>query len=276
VGGHYYLEFQGLDTVCSITLNGREIGSTDNQFVKYIFSVAVIAGKNTLELYFKDPVKWALQKSRDYPYPVPDGYAVEQNGEKNRNFIRKEQCSFSWDWGPCCLPIGVWKDLRLINISKSVYVTDWTVDIWSQDASFIVDVNFWTIMHGIESYCISAEISELDQSWNVTCERDQAHLRLVIPKGKVSLWYPNGYGEQKLYTLSVVLKENSFDQINVCAKLSKKIGFRTAELKQEKYDDGRPGASFFFCVNNVDIFAKGTNWIPADAFESRVSEASIR
>jgi beta-mannosidase len=173
------------------------------------------------------------------------------------------------------LPIGVWKDLKLVNISKSLYVTEWTVDIWSQDACFIVDVNFWMIIDGIESFNISLEISELDQSCNIICDRDRARLRLVIPKGKVNLWYPNGYGEQKLYSLSVELKENRFDQTNVLAKLSKKIGFRKAELVQEKYDD-RPGASFFFRVNDIDIFAKGSNWIPVDAFESRVSEASIR
>lgn len=97
--GNYYLELQGVDSICTISLNGKEIGSTDNQFIKYIISITVATGENTLELHFKDPVEWALKRSLDYPYEVPDGFAVEQNGEKNRNFIRKEQCSFSWDWG---------------------------------------------------------------------------------------------------------------------------------------------------------------------------------
>ena len=25
-----------------------------------------------------------------------------------RNFVRKEQCDFGWDWGPCFVPAGIW------------------------------------------------------------------------------------------------------------------------------------------------------------------------
>ena len=35
------------------------------------------------------------------------------------------------------------------------------------------------------------------------------------------------------------------------------------------------GKSFYFKVNKVPIFVKGSNWIPADAFESRVSRESL-
>ena len=51
-------------------------------------------------------------------------------------------------------------------------------------------------------------------------------------------------------------------------RLSVRVGFRTVELKQEPLPGGR---SYFFAVNGVPIPVKGSNWIPADAFESRVS-----
>ena len=275
VDGKYFLEFQGLDTICNIILNGKEIGITDNQFVKYMLSVSVITGENRLELYFKNPVEWAYRKSMDYPYPVPDGFAIEQNGVKNRNFIRKEQCSFSWDWGPCCLPIGIWKDLKLISISKSVYLTDWTVDITLRDSNFVLDVNIWVVSHGMTSYYVSLEIKELDQSCKLLCSGDKANLKMIIPMDKVEFWYPAGYGKQRLYSIHAVLLKDSPDTIAL-GKFEKKVGFRTAKLVQEKYQDGRPGASFFFRVNGIDTFAKGTNWIPADAFESRVTPSKIR
>jgi beta-mannosidase len=34
---------------------------------------------------------------------------------------------------------------------------------------------------------------------------------------------------------------------------------------------GQQGATFYFSVNGVPIFAKGANWIPADSFENRVT-----
>ena len=45
---------------------------------------------------------------------------------------------------------------------------------------------------------------------------------------------------------------------------------------QEPYEDGRFGESFYFRVNGVPIWAKGSNWIPADSFESRVTPDVIR
>ena len=31
----------------------------------------------------------------------------------------------------------------------------------------------------------------------------------------------------------------------------------------------------FFRVNNVDVFAKGANWIPADSFQTRITPQRI-
>ena len=50
--------------------------------------------------------------------------------------------------------------------------------------------------------------------------------------------------------------------------MSVRVGFRTVELVQNPLPGGR---SYFFKVTGVPIPVKGSNWIPADAFESRVS-----
>ncbi|MBZ5640759.1 MAG: ABC transporter permease, partial [Acidobacteriia bacterium] len=47
-----------------------------------------------------------------------------------------------------------------------------------------------------------------------------------------------------------------------------KIGLRTVELRQQADSWGK---SFEFVVNGRPIFAKGTNWIPADSFPSRMT-----
>lgn len=53
------------------------------------------------------------------------------------------------------------------------------------------------------------------------------------------------------------------------------IGFRRCELIQEPYGSV-VGTSFYFRVNNVDVFAGGSCWIPADSFLSRISSQRYR
>eukprot|EP00041_Stephanoeca_diplocostata_P022641 m.542306 g.542306 ORF g.542306 m.542306 type:complete len:1018 (+) comp22116_c1_seq1:202-3255(+) len=102
-------------------------------------------------------------------------------------------------------------------------------------------------------------------------------------------WYPNGHGEQPLHIVSAKFVPSSAGapsphdspapfvvpyplQDNVIkgatGALSVRTGFRTVELVQEPLPGGK---SYFFRINGIPIPVKGSNWIPADAFESRVS-----
>lgn len=55
--------------------------------------------------------------------------------------------------------------------------------------------------------------------------------------------------------------------------ISRRFGFRTTKLLQPKL---KKGNAFFFAINDVPIFLKGANWIPADSFESRVTPDVIK
>jgi len=85
------------------------------------------------------------------------------------------------------------------------------------------------------------------------------------------LRWPAGYGSQTLYDLNVTMKALNGEEVSS----SRRIGFRTTELIQEPYDD-QDGSSFYFKINGQAIFCKGTNWIPADCFESRVTDGILK
>ena len=131
----------GIDTVATMSWNGNIIGKSRNQFTRHVFPVAFQEESNSLQIEFTSPSVYADAQAAAYPYSVPDGFAPEQYGERNRNFIRKEQCSFSWDWGPCMLPMGIWKDIYLYPISRdSAWISDVTVDISKEGSEFIMNV----------------------------------------------------------------------------------------------------------------------------------------
>jgi beta-mannosidase len=50
------------------------------------------------------------------------------------------------------------------------------------------------------------------------------------------------------------------------------MGLRTLELRRQPDEWGE---SFTFVVNGVPIFAKGSNWIPADSFPTRISDEHL-
>jgi beta-mannosidase len=87
----------------------------------------------------------------------------------------------------------------------------------------------------------------------------------------LGLWYPRGYGQQTLYVLKATLT-SAEDPEPVAAK-SRLTGFRRCELVQEPDEYGK---SFYFRINNIDVFAGGSCWIPADSFLPRIGDGGYR
>jgi beta-mannosidase len=89
-----------------------------------------------------------------------------------------------------------------------------------------------------------------------------AELVLVI-RGPV-LWWPAGQGAQVLHELVVT---------GSGARAVRRIGLRDMRLVSKPDAAGR---SFGMQVNGRAVFAKGANWIPADALVSRIDVKAVR
>ena len=68
------VQFEGLDTVASVSLNGAHLGDANSAFVRWRFGVprgALVAGTNTLTVAIAATLQYARAQAIAYPYPVP-------------------------------------------------------------------------------------------------------------------------------------------------------------------------------------------------------------
>ncbi len=248
------LVFDGLDTLATVTLNGMVVGRTENMFCGYRFAVGPLLklGENSLEIVFANTLDYLCQHEAWQP-------VKERNDPVGgRSRIRKEQCQYSWDWGPRFVTCGVWRPVRLEATSgnrlasvrvQQTHAADGSVtialhpDLARADANARYRVSF---RHDdVETVSLSAPAPAAALNW-----------RIAEP----ALWWPAGQGEQPLYELRVELLDAHGASADTW---SRRIGLRTIELVREK---DPAGESFFFRVNGRAIFAKGANWIPDHAF----------
>jgi beta-mannosidase len=262
-----FLVCDGLDTLAAVSLNGQELGRTDNMFRQYRWDVKSFLRAhdvaNDLQIIFRSPVRYITEKQQTRAMPgvsqaIPGG-----------PYLRKAPCHFGWDWGPQLPPIGIWKSLRLEGYSHArldeVHLRQIHADGQVTTESRVA-VERWTDAPLTAEVRIIAPNGQVFSSSAAITATGGA--LISVPIDQPQLWWPNGYGEQPLYQVEVTLLENktALDQRRYT------IGLRTIELRQAEDQWGR---SFVFVVNSVPIFAKGSNWIPADSLPTRLTDEHL-
>ena len=96
----------------------------------------------------------------------------------------------------------------------------------------------------------------------------------VVQPDAVECWWPNGFGNQTLYNMTISVTDNKG---NCIATSQRRIGFRTIVLNELPVTDEdiakgiAPGNNWHFEINGYEFYAKGSNFIPPDAFWPRVT-----
>uniref|UniRef100_A0A9L0SW91 Beta-mannosidase n=1 Tax=Equus caballus TaxID=9796 RepID=A0A9L0SW91_HORSE len=276
------LIFEGVDTVTKVLLNDVTIGETDNMFKRYSFDVTnVVRDVNSIELRFQSPVLYAAQQSKAHTrYEVPpDCPPLVQKGECHVNFIRKEQCSFGWDWGPSFPTQGIWKDVRVeaYNLCQLNYFTfspiyDARAQEWNLEIESSFDVVSSKPVYG--HVMVALPKLQTQQTQGIELQPGERVVELFVKINKnisVETWWPHGHGNQTGYNMTILFELDG----GLSIEKSAKVYFRTVELIEEPIK-GSPGLSFYFKINGLPIFLKGSNWIPADSFQDRVTSDLLR
>ncbi len=262
-----YLVCDGLDTLAEVNINGHVLGKTDNMFRRYEWEVKSFlnaSDDNLLTITFASPVRFIANKNIQREMISP--YHSIHGGP----YLRKAPCQFGWDWGPRLPTIGIWKNITLEGYSKA-RIND--VRISQDHKNGLVNIEVQVNVERWGKNPLNVEVivdGKMDNPDNrgFQPESEISSTGEAIIKGTISkpaLWWPNGYGDQSLYNVIVRL-ENNIDYKEY------KLGLRTIELRQQEDQWGR---CFTFVVNGVPILAKGSNWIPADSFPTRITRDAL-
>jgi beta-mannosidase len=258
------LRFAGLDTVCSVWLNGERLAQHDNMFVPLELELTgkLREGDNELRIDFESAAR--VGRERRARYLAQEGMPDDVSRFDERAFVRKAQYMFAWDWGPRLVSAGIWRDVSLVEFAARL------LDVCVLQKHLPggdVELRFESqlegrgqVVHRVEG--ISSPVL------------DGQSVRLTQPE----LWWPVGLGGQKLYRVeSFLLSEGAAPNEAYAARAldqrTQHIGLRTLQLLRQP---DAQGESFAFQVNGKPLWAVGANWIPDHSFPSCVDRARLR
>lgn len=252
------LTCEGLDTFAEISVNGRLAACTMNMFRTYEIDVKkyLHPGENSISILLRSPLRYIEEKDRENPVYHASGSMA------GFPYIRKAHYMFGWDWGPQIPDAGIWRPIYIAGYDcarlDDVYITQ-----EHKDGRVTLDVRVGLQKWADDALKIETRV-QLPEGKETVSEiaavNGENHLKAEIVNPR--LWWPNGYGQQFLYQVKVLLKNDG----GILEERSYTIGLRTLGVKRKK---DAWGETFEFEVNGVSIFAMGADYIPEDNLLSR-------
>ncbi len=297
------LVFHGLDCYCTVSLNGVKLGETDNMFVSHRFDVSSVlkAGENVITAAFRSPVREVEG------LPKRGGAFTTE-----RLYTRRIQCTYGWDWVARFVTMGIWRPAELVEEGADALTEDrrcgtgndgiyvWTKDVNPFGAQVGLQLRFLDVT-GDAWVHMTITAPDGKTVWtkkrrimSTVFHHNTATITETADIPDPALWYPAGYGDQPLYTLTCTV----YNKEEICiAEKVQPFGIRTVVIletedapdsdwakkakKLKEYDhlkewDRNEGSSrFCLLINGVEIFCQGANWVPCEPFPSSETPEKI-
>ena len=294
------LQLSGLDTAVAVALNDRPVLSAANMHRTFLVDAhGLLERNNTLEFLFTGPVPASLAAEAacvakhgphcadsacvcpsPWPGPAPQPLLINA-------YLRKEQQSFSWDFAPATGTSGITAEPMVVGYDSAL-LRDLVIDTQPLTAGrttgwrVTVAVRLWSSRGpapGAADATLVASMAELGASATepvkIAVGETVQTLHLTIAAGAgVKRWWPNGYGEQHTYSLIVSL---DFGRNQTTQTKTARVGFRTIVIDQPALPEGHgDGHLFRYVVNGQPIWARGSNFVPAESLQPRVTRRELR
>ncbi|MCD7955020.1 MAG: glycoside hydrolase family 2 protein [Lachnospiraceae bacterium] len=274
------LHFDGVDTIADVFLNGSLLGSPCNMHRVWEYEVKssvwsrLKPEENELRVLFHSPTKYIAEKYAERPTrgteDAMDGFV----------HIRKAHCMFGWDWGAHLPDAGLFRPVSLLGIQTaridSVYVTQ-----KHEDGKVVLHLDTKTdwnmsalplMMDKPRNYSFQATVTGPDGKVYYAEGSVTGQMDLVIDQPQ--LWWPNGYGEQNLYTVSVEMIERRCEDTSEVAGSAESIA-QTEAGKDINGATGADGTSDYVSDNKTQSAQNTQNTQSALSGQNALSDQNV-
>jgi hypothetical protein len=259
-GQHVWLNFDGINFLAQVWVNGRQVGSMKGAFGRGIFDVSqdVRPGKNAVLAVLVSP----------QPHPGdPHEHTIRDGVGKNGGITAIDGPTFlstiGWDWIPAIRDrdTGIWQKVFIsatgpVVIKDPLVTTDLPLpkvdaadiaiqgrveNITDQPQRGVLKGSF-----GDVSFQRTVEISPRSSQVVSFDPKTEVALHVLSPK----LWWPNGYGPQNMQQLHL-----SFE-VDGKASDVREVSFGIRKFSYSVPDS----ENLTISVNGVRVFIRGGNW----------------
>lgn len=258
-----FLDFSGINWKAEIYFNGCYVGRIDGAFQRAEFEVTKLIdklGSNAIAVLVHHPDNW-----------VPNNHKVIRKSlgarTTNGDLLGLDSptmlASSGWNWLPIVKGrnMGIWNDVTFRS-SGNVSINDpWVSSFIPLPDTTKADLTIHADLKNHSSEVINGTLVErigeaiviehpvklnAGESRSVALDKTQ-YLQLALKNPK--LWWPNGYGQPNLYTITLEFIEHG--------KVSdqKKITFGIRQVEYKVVDT----ILFFYC-NGKRLLLRGGNW----------------
>ena len=223
-GKRVRLVLSGVDYHAHVFLNDRKIAEHTGMYVPVVTDVTkdLREGENTLTVVLES---------------APD--EMGQIGYTSRTWTQKARFGYKWDFGTRLVNLGLYGEAYLDISDDPVrdvsvkYREDGTLRITAGNPRFRA--------------CLAKDGKTVAEG-----ESREGTVTLAVPDP--ALWYPNGYGDQPLYDLTLFTDDD---------EKTLRTGLRTVTYRKPVCAD--PGVlPYIPVVNGVPVYIKGMNMTPLD------------
>ncbi|MGQ8337780.1 glycoside hydrolase family 2 protein [Sunxiuqinia sp. A32] len=270
-GKKVWLQFDGINYIADIWLNGHKLGSIKGMFLQKKFDVSQYIkskGENCLAVSV-EPVEYPgtmLSRKKENAAPNENKNGGDGKIGKNVTMLMTAGWDFTFHDGIRDRNTGIWRDVKVfasgdVTLENPFVKSKLPIpELSPARESISVEVSNHSAQDRTVELVADIENTSVRISKKVNLKAGEKQKVVLTPEEynqlvieNPKLWWPINKGEQHLYTLNLTVKADG----QVSDTVSKRFGIRDI-----RSDRNTPDQSRIFYVNGKRLFIRGSNWIP--------------